>query len=458
MDECREGEQGMLMRTEKYRCYPGAQAVSNACWVMGHVMKSVWNETRWHIEHNRMAIAGVLAVNERLPKERHVPVPRPIGKRGPYELVRTDLHPEYAGTNAQSRQMMQAALHASYESYFALRKNGHADARPPGRMKWCGWVTYHQNGWRLEGHTLHLAGIGSIPIRMHRKIRGKIKTVTLRVKNGRWYVCFACEITDFPGACRSQDGAKASNGNGLGQKRASSGGRDHKKWCADNEADNKQKGIDGGRDHKKGGIIAVWLDVDGLFLCDSDGRRVEVPGFYENALGEERMLNRAFDAKKKRSCRNEDKKANVNQGHNRSKARLRLARFREHVANQRSAFLWQEALYYAKRYDGVILFTRPSKPPIQYARDERTARSLCDGSYALFGQRLKDKCEEYGTQFACKEKTTWQNEKRQLLAQETMEKVRRILWQWRRSRQKDNPAFMAFLAGACERLATLGAA
>ena len=47
---------------------------------------------------------------------------------------------------------------------------------------------------------LYVQGIGELKVKWHRKLTGKIKTVTLRRRAGCWYVCFSveCEATPLP--------------------------------------------------------------------------------------------------------------------------------------------------------------------------------------------------------------------------------------------------------------------
>ena len=47
---------------------------------------------------------------------------------------------------------------------------------------------------------LYIQGIGELKVKWHRKLGGKVKTVTLRRRAGRWYVCFSveCEAEPLP--------------------------------------------------------------------------------------------------------------------------------------------------------------------------------------------------------------------------------------------------------------------
>jgi putative transposase len=49
-------------------------------------------------------------------------------------------------------------------------------------------------GWKLEGKKLHLSNIGTVKMKLHRELQGKIKTVTIKREHDHWYVCFSCEV------------------------------------------------------------------------------------------------------------------------------------------------------------------------------------------------------------------------------------------------------------------------
>jgi putative transposase len=53
--------------------------------------------------------------------------------------------------------------------------------------------TYPQSGFNLQHNQLIIFPIGRINIVQHRKLEGKIKTCSIIIKNGKYYVVFACE-------------------------------------------------------------------------------------------------------------------------------------------------------------------------------------------------------------------------------------------------------------------------
>jgi len=54
-------------------------------------------------------------------------------------------------------------------------------------------ITYPQSGFHfVSDRKLHVSNIGDIPIVLSRVPKGKIKTMTIKIKNNKWYTCFSC--------------------------------------------------------------------------------------------------------------------------------------------------------------------------------------------------------------------------------------------------------------------------
>ncbi|SHF49122.1 transposase, IS605 OrfB family, central region [Desulforamulus putei DSM 12395] len=58
--------------------------------------------------------------------------------------------------------------------------------------------TYPQSGFSLKDNRLVLSKIGPVKIKLHRPMDGKVKTLTIRRQNGKWYACFSVEIDAVP--------------------------------------------------------------------------------------------------------------------------------------------------------------------------------------------------------------------------------------------------------------------
>ena len=52
---------------------------------------------------------------------------------------------------------------------------------------------YPQSGFKLEGDKLTLSKLGSVRVKLHRLISGKIKTCTIKTEGNKWFVIFTVE-------------------------------------------------------------------------------------------------------------------------------------------------------------------------------------------------------------------------------------------------------------------------
>jgi len=171
------------------------------------------------------------------------------------------------------------------------------------RFKGKGWFssfTYNQSGFRIEitgkrCQTLWLSKIGNIPIRVHRKIKGKIKQITIKRTN-----------TD--------------------------------KWFAYVTTESKQN-----EREKKQINTAIGIDVGVKnFTMDSNGISSNNPLFLKNSLDKLAKEQKRLAKKKKGSK-------------NRKKARLTLSKVYEKLTNQRENFLHQLSRRYVNAYDCICV-------------------------------------------------------------------------------------------------------
>lgn len=54
--------------------------------------------------------------------------------------------------------------------------------------------TFPQSGFKIKEKKLWLSKIGGIRINLHRKIEGKIKTLTIKKEGSHWYAIFSCKV------------------------------------------------------------------------------------------------------------------------------------------------------------------------------------------------------------------------------------------------------------------------
>ena len=201
--------------------------------------------------------------------------------------------PELKNVHSQVLQNVVERLDKTYQAFFRRVKNGEKAGFPRFKPEsQYNSFTYPQSGFSIEGKQLLLSKIGDVRIRLHRQPQGTIKTSTIIVKNGKYYVCFSCEVEEqrLP-------------------------------------ASEKQIGID--------------LGVSQL-AATSDGDRIESPQFLHKSEEKLKRKQRAVAKKKRGSNR-------------RRKAVRELAGLHEKVANQRKDYAHKESRKLVNEY-GLIAF------------------------------------------------------------------------------------------------------
>lgn len=132
------------------------------------------------------------------------------------------------------------------------------------------------NGHKIDGRRLKLTHIGRVATRWHRPIEGKIKTLRIARKAGKWFACFNCEVEPQPLP-------------------------------------------------PTGRAIGVDVGISSL-ITTSDGEKVGNPRWYRNGQAKLRVLQRRVSRRKKG-------------GSNRRKAIHQVQVHSEKVSNQRKDFL-----------------------------------------------------------------------------------------------------------------------
>lgn len=108
--------------------------------------------------------------------------------------IRAD-DPGYREINRQATERVLVRLDEAFDGFFRRCAAGERPGYPrfKGRAGFNSTV-YRQSGWRLDGRTLRLAGIGAVKLFLSRPVEGRVKTVTLaRDRCGDWWVTFACD-------------------------------------------------------------------------------------------------------------------------------------------------------------------------------------------------------------------------------------------------------------------------
>ncbi len=201
---------------------------------------------------------------------------------------------EYRDIHSQVLQDVLRKADKAYKAFFARCKHGATPGYPryKGRNQFDSF-TYPQGGHSLTHDSrVCLSKIGSIKIKLHRQVKGTIKTVTIKREGECWYAIFSCEVEQVP-----------------------------------LEASNEAVGIDLGLLH---------------FATLSDGSTIENPRYYRRAERKLERLQQALARKKRGSTR-------------RKKAVKQVAKAHRKVANQRKDFLHKASRSLVNSY-GLIVF------------------------------------------------------------------------------------------------------
>lgn len=204
------------------------------------------------------------------------------------------VNPELSTVHSQVLQNVSKRIGDAYTNFFARKQLGLKAGLP--RFKKYGRIksfTYPQSGFKVEGKKLALSKIGSINIKLHRPIRGAVKTLTVkRMPSGKWFAAFSCIIEEQPKSKIFKD---------------------------------------------------VGVDV-GLnsFAVLSDGKRIENPRFYRTQENRLKRLQRRLSGAKKGSG-------------NRGKLRIKVARLHEKIESCRRDFLHKASRRIADAYRAVYV-------------------------------------------------------------------------------------------------------
>jgi len=201
---------------------------------------------------------------------------------------------EYRDIHSQVLQDVLRKADKAFKAFFARCKRGTTPGFPrfKGRNHFDS-ITYPQGGFSLTHDSrVCLSKIGSIKIKLHREIKGTIKTCTIKREGEGWYVVFACEVEQEP-----------------------------------LEVCHEAVGIDLGLLH---------------FATLSDGSTIENPRYYRKGEQKLERLQQSLARKKRGSAR-------------RKKAVKQVAKAHRKVANQRRDFLHKASDSLVQSY-GLMVF------------------------------------------------------------------------------------------------------
>lgn len=127
---------------------------------------------------------------------------KPVSKYETHNLLPSwkEQKPELNDVFSQTLQNVQERVDLALKAFFRRVKAGEKPGYPRFRGKgWYDSFTYPQKGFKLDSGKLYLSKIGNIKIKLHRRIEGKIKRLTVRRSTtGKWFACFSVEVEDTP--------------------------------------------------------------------------------------------------------------------------------------------------------------------------------------------------------------------------------------------------------------------
>lgn len=310
-------------KTYKYRLYPTKNQgkilekhLSFCRWLYNHFLE----ERKTLCQKRKVKITGYDQI-KRLPEL----------KKGKSELKKV---------YSQTLQDVVRRLDKAFQNFFRrIEENKNGRKQKPGYPRFKGYwrydsFVYPQSGFELKKDKLNLSKIGSLKIKLHQEIEGKIKTLTIRRTNtNKWYACFSVETT---------------------------------------------KKLPSKKEIKK--IVGIDIGLTN-FLTTDKGEKIDNPRYLTESEEKLAQIQRRHSRKKLKSK-------------NRSKSRSKVARLYEKITNQRLDFLHKLSNKLIKNFH-LIAFEKLNIKGM--TRNKYLAKSIGDVSWNRFLQMLKYKAEEAGS-------------------------------------------------------------
>ncbi|WP_243029034.1 RNA-guided endonuclease InsQ/TnpB family protein, partial [Thermus albus] len=186
----------------------------------------------------------------------------------------------------------------AFQGFFRRVKGGQKAGYPrfkgQGRYDSFTFAQAGTTGVKIQegGKRVFIYGVGSVKIKLHRPLEGRVKTATVKREGDDWYIIFVCETEPKP--------------------------------LPENQT-----------------AIGIDLGTNPLFLITSEGEMVQAPRYFQKAQAKLAIVQRNLSRKKRGSNRYK-------------KARKQLAKLHRKVANQRKDFHHQLARRLVNRYGTIV--------------------------------------------------------------------------------------------------------
>jgi len=275
-----------MLKTYKYRLYPSKKQINLLNNIL-YICKNLYNhqltyEKYFFIKEKRFV--NYRELNSLLPDLKI-------------------LNQNLKNAHSQVLQNVNDRVIKSFKNFFNRIKKGEKAGYPRYKSAYNSF-TYPQSGFKFT-NKLKLSKIGEINIKLHRNIKGKIKTLTiLKTSTNKWFACFSVKQEIKP---------------------------------------------------KKRGDKSVGIDL-GIekFATLSNNQIIENPKHLKHSLNLLKTRSKQLSKKQKNS-------------NNRNKAKLKLAKLHEKISNQRLDFLHKTTKNLVNTYDCIALENlKPSEMKNKY--------------------------------------------------------------------------------------------
>jgi putative transposase len=211
--------------------------------------------------------------------------------------IRTEL-PEYKGIHSQVLQNVIERVDKAFQGFFRRVRAGQKAGYPrfKGRERYDSFTFPQagQTGVKLQegGKRVLIYGIGSVKVKLHRPLEGRLKAATVKREGEHWYLVFTCEVEPRP--LPSSDQA-----------------------------------------------IGIDLGTNPHFLVTSEGGMVEAPRYYQKTQAKLARAQHSLSRRKRGSSR-------------RKQAQRQVAKLHRKIANQRKDFHHKIARRLVNEYGTIV--------------------------------------------------------------------------------------------------------
>ncbi|WP_036199082.1 RNA-guided endonuclease InsQ/TnpB family protein [Meiothermus ruber] len=211
--------------------------------------------------------------------------------------IRTEL-PEYKGVHSQVLQNVIERVDKAFQGFFRRVRAGQKAGYPrfKGRERYDSFTFPQagQTGVKLQegGKRVLIYGIGSVKVKLHRPLEGRLKAATVKREGEHWYLVFTCEVEPRPLPSNDQ-------------------------------------------------AIGIDLGTNPHFLVTSEGEMVEAPRYYQKTQAKLARAQHSLSRRKRGSSR-------------RKQAQRQVAKLHRKIANQRKDFHHKIARRLVNEYGTIV--------------------------------------------------------------------------------------------------------